>query len=301
MYLRLLFISIIIVHCSHLKAQELFKNQHSMLAEQWDLNDSLNSKSRLFVVKEYKPVYVLLGNMTSDINQAPTSDNTNNVVPAPIPLNNTELKFQLSFKTKVFNDAFGSKLGGDFWMAYTQTSRWQLYNGDISRPFRETNYEPEIMYIVPTPYSILGIRGVFAGIGINHQSNGRANPLSRSWNRIIAQLAWETNNTSIILRPWWRIQEAAEEDDNPGIENYIGRCEVLGAYSKGRHDLSLIAKHSLRGGNNNRGSIQIDYALQIWDNLKFHTQVFHGYGESMIDFNHKQTTIGFGFSLTEWR
>lgn len=283
------------------QAQTLFKDHSSRLAEQWDLNDTIGSKSRLFVVKEFKPVYVLLGNLTSDINQKPSSDNPNNVVPEAIPLNNAELKFQLSFKTKVFNDALGSKLGGDFWMAYTQTSRWQVFNAEISRPFRETNYEPEIMFVIPTPYEFWGIKGVFAGVGINHQSNGRGNPLSRSWNRIIAQIAWETNNTSIILRPWWRLQEPAEVDDNPGIENYVGRGEIIGAYSKGRHALSIIGRHSLRGGTNNRGSFQIDYALKIWDELKFHTQVFHGYGESMIDFNHKQTTIGFGFSLTEWR
>ncbi len=282
-------------------AQQLFQNHSSKLAEQWDLNDSIGSRSRLFVVKEYKPLYFLLANITNDINQTPSSDNPNNVVKDPVPLNNTELKFQLSFKTKVFNDLLGSKLGGDFWMGYTQTSRWQIFNEEISRPFRETNYEPEIMYIMPTPYSFWGIKGVFAGIGINHQSNGRGNPLSRSWNRVILQVAWETKNTSIILRPWWRLQEDAEIDDNPGIENYVGRGEILGAYSKGRHDVSLIGKHSLRGGTNNRGSIQIDYAFQIWDNLKFHTQLFHGYGESMIDFNHKQSTIGFGFSLTEWR
>ncbi|MCU4177396.1 phospholipase A [Carboxylicivirga sp. N1Y90] len=282
-------------------AQELFESHSSRLAEQWDLNDTLKGQNNLFQVREYKPVYVLLANYTSDINQMPFSDNPNNVVTEPVPLTNTELKFQLSFKTKVLDKVMGKKLKGSFWMAYTQTSRWQLYNEEISRPFRETNYEPEFMYVVPTPYTIFGIHGVFAGIGINHQSNGRGNPISRSWNRVIVQMGWETKNTTILLRPWWRIQESAEIDDNPGIENYIGRCELLSAYSKGRHNLSMIARHSLRSGTRNRGSIQLDYAFQIWDNLKMHTQVFHGYGESMIDFNHKQTTIGLGFSLTEWR
>ncbi|MCD6544937.1 MAG: phospholipase A, partial [Flavobacteriaceae bacterium] len=196
---------------------------------------------------------------------------------------------------------FGNRIGGDIWIGYSQTSRWQIYNVDQSRPFRETNYEPEIMLLVPTPYKIFGLNGVFAGIGFNHQSNGRSNPLSRSWNRIIMQFGWETQDFSIVLRPWWRLQEEPVEDNNPGIENYVGRGDLMVAYEKGRHDISLIGRHSMRFGDDNRGSLQMDYAFRIYDYLKLHLQVFHGYGESLIDYNHKQTTVGIGVSLVEWR
>lgn len=139
------------------------------------------------------------------------------------------------------------------------------------------------------------------GIGVNHQSNGRSNPLSRSWNRIVTQFAWEGKYSSLIFKPWVRISESAEEDDNPDIEDYMGRGELLYAYGRGRHHISCRGRHSFRFGDDNRGSIQLDYAFQIWDNLKLHAQVFSGYGESMIDYNHKQTCFGFGISLTEWR
>jgi len=282
-------------------AQDLFKKQQISLADQWDLADTKSKKSGLFKVQQYKPVYILLGNYTNNINQKPQSGNPNNSVPVNIPLNKVEVKFQISFKTKIFNDLMGPKLGGDIWMGYTQTSRWQVYNDEISRPFRETNYEPEIMYIMATPYEILGRKGLFAGIGFNHQSNGRSDPMSRSWNRIVAQIAWESEDLSVIFKPWLRLKEPADKDNNPGIENYMGRGELMAAYGKGRHDLSMIARHSMRFGENNRGSIRIDYALQVWDNLKLMAQIFHGYGESMIDFNHKQTTFGIGLSLTQWR
>ena len=273
---------------------------HSTLLEQWDL-DSLETNHRLFGLSKYKPLYILFANYTSDINQQPESAALNHHVDEPIALNSTELKFQLSFKTKVLHNLLGLKLGGDIWLGYTQTSRWQVYNAELSRPFRETNYEPEIMFILPTRYKLFGLEGVFVGVGLNHQSNGRSNPYSRSWNRIIAQVACETKTTSIVFRPWWRIQESAEIDDNPGIENYMGRGELLFAYGKGRHNLSIIGRHSFRLGDEFRGGVQLDYDIQVFDFLRFHTQVFHGFGESMIDFNHKQTTVGVGFSLTEWR
>ena len=285
------------------KAQGLFlkSKENYSLSDRWQINDTLTKQKGLFRIQTYRPIYILFANHTNDINEQPTSDNPDNVVPNPFPLDNTELKFQISFKTKALNNVFGQRVGGDIWIGYSQVSRWQVYNVDLSRPFRETNYEPEILLLIPTPYKIFGLYGVFAGIGFNHQSNGRPNPLSRSWNRIIMQFGWETKDFSIVLRPWWRIQEEPVEDNNPGIENYVGRGDLMVAYEKGRHDLSMIARHSMRFGDDNRGSMQIDYAFRVYDYLKLHLQVFHGYGESLIDYNHKQTTIGLGVSLVEWR
>jgi len=297
-----IFVFLLLIICVFITfAQDLFEGKDYSLSEQWDLNDLKSGNKGLFVIKKYKPLYVLPLNIISDVNEMPYSDNPERNPTTPQELDNAELKFQLSFKTKVLTNLLGKKYGGDLWIGYTQSSRWQLFNYEQSRPFRETNYEPELMFILPVNYQFLGLDGVFMGLGINHQSNGRGNPYSRSWNRIIAEFAWEGKHSSIMFKPWLRLQETSDEDDNPGIENYMGRGELLFAYGKGLHNFSCIARHSMRFGDNNRGSIQLDYAIQIWDHLKFHTQFFSGYGESMIDYNHKQTTFGFGFSLVEWR
>ncbi|GAA0721124.1 hypothetical protein GCM10009430_22050 [Aquimarina litoralis] len=274
------------------------KDNQGSLSKRWLVqSDSI----KRFKIEPYKPVYFLAANYTTDINNFPTSDNPLNTVEESSDFSDTELKFQLSFKTRAARNLLGKKIGGDVWIGYTQSSRWQLYSANISRPFRETNYEPEVMLVFPTKYKIFGLNGVFAGVGINHQSNGRSNPLSRSWNRIILQFGWETSSWSFVLRPWWRLPEDAAEDDNPSIEDYVGRTEFLTVFSKGRHDLSIMIKHSLRGGSNSRGSIKLDYAIKVLGQLQVHAQIFHGYGESLIDFSHKQTTFGLGLSLLQWR
>ena len=296
--MRIFIFLIIGLISSHSIGQSLFHNNGSSLSERWLIQ---NDSTKLFKITPYKPVYILFANYTTDINNLPSSDNPLNRVATPTEFLDTELKFQLSFKSRAVKNLFGDKVGGDLWVGYTQSSRWQLYSANISRPFRETNYEPELMLVFHTPYQLFGFNGVLSGIGINHESNGRSNPFSRSWNRVVLQFGWERPSWSIVLRPWWRIPEDRIEDNNPDIQDYVGRTELLTVFSKGKHDVSILTKHSLRGGSKNRGSVRLDYAFQLLDNLQIQAQIFHGYGENLIDFNHKQTTFGLGISLIQWQ
>ena len=278
--------------------QQLMPLDGSSLTDRWLIQ---NDSAKTFRILPYKPVYVLGINYTNDINKLPQSDNPLNTVTTPTEFNKAELTFQLSFKTRMVRLFKNKKQKVDLWVAYTQLSKWQFYNGLISRPFRETNYEPEALMVLPMSYKSLGLDGVYLGIGFNHQSNGRSNPYSRSWNRVMFQAGWETEHWSFVLNPWIRIQEEAIEDNNPDIENYIGQAEFLTAFSQNNHNISLALRHSLKGGDESRGSLRLDYAIRLLDYLHLHAQIFHGYGENLIDYNHKQTTFGLGFSLIRWR
>jgi phospholipase A1 len=268
----------------------------SLLDSRWEL--AKDSKLGTWNFRAYKPVYLLPAFWSSDVNQTPSSPNPNNTVTTPLGLDSVEAKFQLSFKTKAWENVFGDN--GDLWMAYTQSSRWQVYNAEESRPFRETNYEPEVMLTFRNNYRIAGWNGRLAGIGVNHQSNGRADPLSRSWNRVIGIVGLDRENWALTLRPWWRVKESANDDNNRDIEDYVGRADATLVYVRGGHQFSVMGRHSLRGGDRSHGAVQLDWGFPIHNNLRGHLQIFDGYGESLIDYNHRATYIGLGVSLFEW-
>jgi phospholipase A1/A2 len=269
----------------------------SSMDERWDLQPS-SARGR-FVPRAYKPVYLIPFTYTNRVNNVRSSPAPGHQVDSPGDLDAAEAKFQLSLKTKIWEGVFGDR--GNLWAAYTQSSRWQVYNGAASRPFRETNYEPELMLVFRTQYELLGWQGRMAAVSLNHQSNGRALPLSRSWNRIIGEVGLERGNIGLSARAWWRVPENAADDDNPDIADYFGRGEVLLSYTLARNVFSLQARHSLRGGERARGSLQVDWAFPIISNLHGYLQLFSGYGESMIDYNFRQNKIGLGISVIEWR
>jgi len=268
----------------------------SLLDSRWEL--SPDSKLGTYNVRGYKPVYVMPGFGTDDQNESPQSPNPDNTVSTPEHLDDVEAKFQISLKTKVWEGVFGD--AGDLWIAYTQSSRWQLYNKAESRPFRETNYEPEALLAFDTHYEVLGWQGRLLGIGVNHESNGRSNPLSRGWNRVIADVGFERDGWTVMVRPWWRIDEPPENDDNPDISDYMGRGDVQIVHERGRQEFGLMLRHSLRGGDRSHGAAQLTWSFPMGGNFRGYLELFSGYGESMIDYNHNATYVGLGVSLLDW-
>ncbi|MFN4317709.1 phospholipase A [Acinetobacter parvus] len=279
-----------------LGAAPKFDPNVSLLDRRWELSEE--SKLGVWNIRAYQPVYLLPAFWTSDKNEFPSSPNPQNTVNEKQELTSSEAKFQISFKTKAWENILGNN--GDLWIGYTQSSRWQVYNSEESRPFRETNYEPEASLMFRTNYEILGLNARLLGVTLNHQSNGRSDPLSRSWNRVIFNLGFEKDNFALMLRPWYRVEENAKDDNNPDIKDYIGRGDLTAFYRKGENDFSVMLRHSLKGGDKSHGAVQFDWAFPIKGKLRGHLQLFDGYGESLIDYNHHATYAGLGVSLMNW-
>jgi phospholipase A1 len=252
------------------------------LSDRWELESA--SKRGVFSFRPYRDNYVLFYKYSTHPNAEPYRSL------APVApgarLSNQEVAFQLSFKLKLIENAFASPV--DVWAAYTQQSFWQAYNSGASSPFRESNYQPEIMAVVPVDLSTLGVTSAFGGLGLVHQSNGQTPALSRSWNRFYVQLGAAKGDFSVIARAWARIGDI---DDNPDISTYMGYGDVTGTYRWRGHEFSALVRQNFA---TRRGAVQASWAFPVIANLKGYVQVFSGYGQSLIDYNASQTTIGLG-------
>src|SRR5690606_21840364 len=146
------------------------------------------------------------------------------------------------------------------WFAYSQQSTWQVFNGDISRPFRTTDHEPELIYVYPTDIGLPGgWRWRYAGVGLVHQSNGQSLPLSRSWNRYYLMAGAELDDRfQLTARLWKRVKENARNDDNPDIADYIGRAEFGGRWNlDAKNTLAATVRHNLRSSGH--GSLRLEW------------------------------------------
>ncbi|MEJ5175040.1 phospholipase A [Erwinia sp. MYb416] len=205
-----------------------------------------------------------------------------------------EVKFQLSLAFPLWRGILGDN--SVLAASYTQRSWWQLSNRGASSPFRETNYQPQIFLGWATDYSFAGWTLRDVETGLNHESNGRSDPTSRSWNRVYARLMAENGNWMVEVKPWYRLPESENNDDNPDITKYMGYYCLTVGYQWGE---SIFSVRSNYNWNSGYGGAELGWSYPMTDHVRFYTQVFSGYGESLIDYNHRQTRVGVGVTLND--
>ncbi|HET7261041.1 MAG TPA: phospholipase A [Casimicrobiaceae bacterium] len=267
----------------------------SMIGERWSRYDAATGYP--FLVRLHNPNYVILRH--ADRVDATPSSPTHPWTQAPEDIDREELKFQVSFKARVWQSADRALAT---WLGYTQQSNWQVFNAPQSRPFRETDYEPEIMLVTQPDLPVAGNwRWQLFNLGFVHQSNGRSDPESRNWNRVYGQLGLEDDRfgdgrLALFVRPWLRIHESSTKDDNPDITDYLGYGDVTLLWRRGGQTLTITGRGNARTG---KGALELEWSAPAVGPFRVYLQAFTGYGESLIDYNFRQTTFGVGFSLND--
>ena len=49
-----------------------------------------------------------------------------------------------------------------------------------------------------------------------------------------------------------------------------------------------------------KGALQLDYVYPLGRGISGYVQVFQGYGQSIVDYNHETTVVGVGIMLNDW-
>jgi phospholipase A1 len=277
----------------------------SYLTRTWKLGPGDAGVRHMADILSYRPNYILV-RFTDDPNDRPRSPATGGASLGE--LNHAELKLQASFKTELISrQAFEwagvtddlRALGIDsvrLWFAHTQKLDWQVFNHGDSRPIRETNYEPELILTLGTANQGNGLKLI--NLGLTHESNGLGRQ-HRGWSRMYAQAGWEWDRLAFLARAWRVIPSS--DDDNPNIERYMGWWDAVARYqTAGGYVIAALMRRNVQ---TSRGFVQLDAATPTrnsFGGLKFHLQLSRGYGETLLDYNHSQTTIGVGVSFGDW-
>lgn len=249
-----------------------------------------------FAITQHKRNYLMPFSYAKDPNTLGVTElNSTNV-------DRFEAKYQVSVKLPIYLQHDDGNPSG-LYMGFTALSFWQVYNSEASKPFRETNYEPEIFYSWDTEYSLLGFEFNEIQFGFNHQSNGQSGLRSRSWNRIFASALFSDEDSLYYFKTWYRIKEdgkidpfEADGDDNPDITHYLGHFELGYGKKIGNFNLLALVRNNLKL-DDNKGSVELSVSYPMSSRYDIVVQYFNGYGDSLIEYNRHQYRISLGIQL----
>jgi len=290
------------------KIQEYVAKLKLVKQKEEDTNKSLyNIEAFNFNLMSHHDNYLLFGGYSgTKMTQKHWDPDGNRDYNRDYKRDSNEAQFQLSLKVPLIMNMFNSS--ADLYVAYTQNSYWQVYNEDHSRPFRETNYMPEA-FIEWQPDINLGWATLDkTRISLIHQSNGQDIGYSRSWNRTELMTQFKTNNFTYGFNIWDRWNEDSKQsasdtegDENPELENYIGKHKLFAKYIYKHYGFSIEHQNNILNYNIHNGNTKLDLILPTpGDNFDLFIRYFYGYGESLIDYDVKVRRISLGVKIHEW-
>ncbi len=206
-------------------------------------------------------------------------------------------KMQISLKVQALR-------GIPLYAGYSQLMMWDLFK--TSAPFRDLNYNPDIFYRFE--FGKAPARHVDLGV-FEHESNGMGGPDSRSWNR--AYVRYSQNRQSEKGGVWWSakawISYGISDPQSESIKYTRGVYEIQIGLSDYFDRLFEVNELVLRlyGGGRSRvnpleGGQELTYREKITARkvlLPMYLQIFHGYGENLLDAEDRRWGFraGFGF------
>ncbi|MDF1624335.1 phospholipase A [Pseudohongiella nitratireducens] len=226
----------------------------------------------------YKDNYLTFGQMRMDDGSVPFSGEQ------------LDTKFSLGLSFSLFSQNELLDFLDPLRFGYSQLSWWNI--ADDSSPFTEHNYNPEVYWDFTQPgRPLVGDFPYVDRVGLEHQSNGLGGLDSRSWDRIYAQ---KTYHLLPQLRLGFKLWQVIGTDwQNDDIEDYLGSGQVSLEYEP--NDRTLIRFKVHRGHDVSTYSYQADIRYRRpWLNSAFFLSYYNGYGEALINYNQKASSVRLG-------
>lgn len=202
-----------------------------------------------------------------------------------------EAEFQISLFLPIDRRLFNSNW--DLNAAYSHHSWWQVYNSHWSKPFRETNYNPELYLrrLFPEHGTFLGVSVFSMDVGYMHESNGQIQLASRSWDRIFMRAYFMRDSTTGTLTLWAKKRVIIQEDENPKILKYrgFGLIELNHAFEK----ITLETQINLAP----KPGYEVSASYPLNDAFRWFVKLNKGYGQSLVEYDRYTTRFGAGIAL----
>lgn len=201
---------------------------------------------------------------------------------------NTNIKFQISIAQRLTKSTL--PLGTYLYLFYTQKVMWNVL--EKSMPMTDLNFNPGIGLAKP-----LFVKNRFIGkviLCLEHESNGRDEDASRSWNKISLGANIMVDPMLMVHGKFWI--PIVDGMNNKDILDYSGIYQVgLQMFSPNRRFNLGITLVKRRGWNLDYNSI-IELSYRLWkrDNQFLFMQYYNGYGEDLLEYNkfHSQLRVG---------
>ena len=187
----------------------------------------------------------------------------------------------------------------DLYAGYTQKSFWAT--SEDSSPFKESNYQPEVFFKLDEQNNIfdsdLGIIDYIQISPAYHCSNGRDGQESRGINLYYGQIQLsygEVYNFGVNIKGFNYYSKSRRNKD---IADYKGYYEADVFFKLRSKDVQYLDKEELHvkfGSSKDKGWICGEFQTRIISTYiqpKLFIQVWHGYGEFLIDYNKKETSV----------
>lgn len=216
-----------------------------------------------------------------------------------------ESRFQFSFKYRFINSD-GPLAKEHPWVkgihfGYTQTSFWEL-NSD-SQPFEDTSYKPELFHlsgnIETRPY---WMQGLFLKTGVLHESNGRADEMSRGTNIVyfmpIAILYDDLSRMGMSISPKFWI-DFNNSDNNPDIEEYRGYFDLSFKFGKADSFVFDAMCRWAEKGNSLKFDATYPVGHKIFENVKiyFYAQYVYMLAEGLLNYQDRTEALRLGLAF----